>query len=89
MLITIVVLLLIILSLTFILVRISRCLFQFDKLFQLFVDDIDTNLRFFEKLMKTPLFSDSEEVRNAHKNMNIIHRRLEEFKLRMISASNR
>jgi hypothetical protein len=69
--------------------RFSRRLLQFDDLFERLVDDVDVNIRYFEKLLTTPLFENNEEVRVANKNMGIISMRLEEFVTRMEELTNR
>ena len=63
--------------------KLSRRLFQFDDLFDTLVDDVDTNTKYFKKLLSTDLFNNSEEVMAANKNMGIISQRLEEFVLRI------
>lgn len=63
--------------------RLSSRLLAFDDVFQLLVDDIDVNIKFFAKLLSTPLFENSQEVREANKNMGIISMRLDEFVKRM------
>lgn len=65
-----------------ILVKFSKRLLEFDDIFQLFADDIDTNIRFFKKLNNTPMMENSPEIISAHNNMKIIKTRLEEFTTR-------
>jgi hypothetical protein len=76
-------------SLIVILTRFSKRLLQFDELFELLSRDIDVNIAFFDKLLATPLFDDSQEVRTANQNMTNISKRLNEFVLQMEETSNR
>jgi hypothetical protein len=69
--------------------RLSLRLLQFDDLFLLLTEDIDTNLRFFKKLRDTPLVSDADEVQAAHKNMMIMGQRLDEYVKRMEELAGR
>lgn len=69
--------------------RLSRRLLQFDDLFEILVRDIDLNIAFFDKLLTTPLFDDSQEVRTANQNMSVISKRLDEFVLQMEEVTNR
>lgn len=75
--------------LSYVLVRFSRRLLQFDDLFSLLARDIDVNTRYFQKLLSTPLFDDSQEVKSANNNMAIISKRLDEFVTRMEEVSNK
>ena len=70
-------------------VRLSRRLFEFDDLFEMLAHDVDVNIRYFQKLLTTPLFENSNEVRAANNNMGIISKRLEEFAKRMEELANR
>lgn len=54
-------------------------LMEFDDLFEMLVDDITVNVKYFDKLLATPLFTASEEVRTANRNMLIMRNRLAEF----------
>lgn len=74
---------------SYLIVRASRRLLEFDELFELLADDIGTNLRYFEKLKTTPLISDTQEVQNAHKNMVVMGERLEEFVKRIEEQTGR
>jgi len=78
---------LVIVALTFLLVRASRRLIQFDELFEMLMDDIDVNVRHLEKTKDLPAFENVPElIDNIHmhiKNMDIISRRLREFSLRI------
>ncbi len=63
----------------FVIYKLGKRLLEFDELFELFQDDIDTNIRYFEKLLQTPVMSNVPEVEEANKNMNLMRLRLEEF----------
>lgn len=76
-------------ALIFVIFRLSKKLLQFDELFDLLSEDIDTNIKYFKKLLSTPLFEASQEVRTANKNMEVMSLRLEEFSLRFDELSNR
>ena len=52
---------------------------QFDRLFTMIQEDFDTNIEFFENLMKRDIFMNSPEVMTAHKNMDMMKRRLKEY----------
>lgn len=58
-------------------------LLQFDEVFGLLGDDVMTNISFFDKLLSTPLFMASPEIEEAHKNMNLMRLRLQEYALRI------
>jgi hypothetical protein len=73
----------------FLLIRAVRRMLEFDVLFQLMVDDLDTNIRYFAKLADTPMVSDTDEVQQAAKNMRIMGLRLNEFLIRSGEISNR
>jgi len=76
-------------TLLFVVVRFSRRLLQFDELFEMLARDIDLNVAFFDKLLATPLFDDSQEVRTANQNMLTISKRLDEFVRRMEETTNK
>lgn len=71
----------------FLLVRSVRRLFLFDELVQYLMDDVDTNLLFYGDMLKKDLFSNEPSVVEAHKKMNIIALRLEEFMIRLRETS--
>lgn len=73
----------------YVLIRFSRRLLQFDELFELLAHDIDTNTKFFDKLLGTPLFDNSTEIKTANKNMSIISKRLDEYVTRMSELTRR
>jgi hypothetical protein len=43
------------------------------------MDDVETNLKQFERIRKSNILSDDDEVRSAHKNMMTMSVRLDEF----------
>lgn len=67
----------------------SRRLLYFDELFQLLVDDIDTNILYLNKLTSTSTFENSPEILDAQKNMKVMSVRLDEYVVRMEELSNR
>lgn len=69
--------------LVFVLKRFIRRLFQYDDLYQILFDDIEINLKQFERIRKSYLMSDDDEIRSAHKNMTTMAMRLDEFAIRM------
>lgn len=72
-----------------VILRFSRRLLEFDELFEILSRDMDLNIAFFDKLLTTPLFDNSPEVRTANQNMSIISKRLDEFVRRMEDSTNR
>jgi hypothetical protein len=70
-------------------VRASKRLLQFDDLFEYFVDDIETNVKYFEKLSTTPVLSNAPEIMEANHNMNIMAQRLDEYLRRMEGLTHR
>lgn len=75
--------------LTWFIVRSLRRLLEFDDLFETFSDDIQVNVRFFQRLSSTPLLSNAPEVMEAHRKMGIMGKRLEEFVIRINEASRK
>ena len=69
--------------------RLGFRLLQFDDLFHLLADDIDTNTIYLKKLTSTPLFENSPEIKTANKNMSIIALRLDEFSQRIAEIANK
>jgi hypothetical protein len=67
----------------FYLYRTVTRLIAYDDLFQLLADDVQTNLRQFEKMQSGVMMSNEPEVMEAHKNMMIMAKRLNEFINRM------
>lgn len=78
-----------IVGLLFVLNRSLRRLLEFDSLMQLFIHDIETNVKYFNKLVNTPTFSNSPEVIQAQHNMHTIRLRLEEYVIRMEELTNK
>lgn len=74
---------------TYMITRLSRRLFDFDDLFELLVHDIQVNLDHFDKMKTSALLENSPEVFEAHKNMQIMAIRLEEYVIRMEELTNR
>ena len=66
-----------------------RRLFAFDELFNMFVDEIDTNIKFLESFEGKPLVSNAPEVIEVDRGMKIMKVRLEEYVLRMREQSSR
>lgn len=62
---------------------------ELDELFELLLDDIAINVEYFNKLLMTPLFDNSQEVKTANHNMMIISKRLTEFTLRIQEKTNK
>ena len=85
----IIILLLIVGGLVYTSYKLSKRLLQFDELVSLLSEDIDTNLKYFEKLLSTQLFHASQEVITANNNMFIMSQRLNEFVLRFEELTNR
>lgn len=57
----------------------TKRLLEFDDMVNYFVDDVETNIRYFDKLTNTPLFSDAPELIEATKNMMFMSSRLDEY----------
>lgn len=76
-------------GLGYVLIRFSRRLLEFDELFELLAHDVDVNTKFFDKLLGTPLFDNSTEIKTANHNMSIISKRLDEFVTRMSELTRR
>lgn len=74
-------------ALVFFLVRYLKRLFQYDDLYQILIDDVETNLEQFERMRKSSFLSDDDEIRNAHKNMMTMAARLDEFARQMEEIS--
>lgn len=77
------------LGLAYVIYTLINRLLQFDELFELLSDDVEVNVKFFQKLLSTPLFEASNEIIIANNNMAIISQRLNEFVLRMEELTNR
>lgn len=61
------------------LIRATKRLLQFDDLIDMLVHDMETNIKYFDKLTSTPVLSDVQEIQDANRNMNIMSRRLDEY----------
>lgn len=57
----------------------ARKLLQFDELVNYLVDDVETNIKYFDKLTSTPVLSDAPEIQDANKNMVTMSARLDEY----------
>lgn len=64
---------------SWLLVKASKKLIQFDDLVNYLVDDVETNISFFDKLTSTPMLSDAPEIQDANKNMVTMSARLDEY----------
>lgn len=64
---------------TWLLVKASKKLIQFDDLVNYLVDDVETNIKFFDDLTNTPTLSNAPEIQDANKNMNLMSARLDEY----------
>lgn len=73
----------------FSLYKLIRRVLDLDELFELLLDDIEINVEYFNKLLMTPLFDNSQEVKTANHNMMIISKRLTEFALRIKEKTNK
>lgn len=60
-----------------------RKLLAVDELLTTLSYDIQVNINYFQKLLTTPMFENSQEVKSANQNMNIMKLRLEEFAIRI------
>jgi len=76
-------------ALVYLLIRAAWKLVQFDDLFTYLVDDIDINIRYFDKLIQSPTLIDSPEIKEAQRNMSIMSKRLAEYVLRMEELLNK
>ena len=64
---------------TWLLVKASKKLLQFDDLVNYLVDDVETNMSYFDKLTNTPVLSNAPEIMDANKNMATMSARLDEY----------
>lgn len=67
--------------------RFYRKAVVYDTVFQYLADDIYTNLLQFARLRKMNVMMDEPEIQQAHRNMAIMGRRLEEILRRMEEAT--
>jgi hypothetical protein len=70
-------------------VLLVRRLLTFDDLFEMLVDEIDTNIRFLESFEGKPLVSNAPEVIEVDRGMKIMKMRLEEYVARMRERDRR
>lgn len=54
-------------------------LFQYDDLYQILIDDVEANLKQFDRMRKSSFLSDDDEVQKAHKSMMFMASRMDEF----------
>jgi hypothetical protein len=64
---------------TILLVKASKKLIQFDDLVNYLVDDVETNVKYFDQLTNTPVLSNAPEIMDANKNMATMSARLDEY----------
>jgi hypothetical protein len=64
---------------SWLLVKASRKLLQFDDLVNYLVDDMETNVKYFDDLTSTPVLSNAPEIMDANKNMTMMSARLDEY----------
>jgi hypothetical protein len=57
----------------------TKKLLRYDELFQLLYTDIEINIKYFNRLLKTPLLCNEPEVIAMQKNIKIMAVRLDEF----------
>jgi hypothetical protein len=67
---------------------VKRC-FQFEDVFQFLVDDIEINLKQFNRMAHSMVLGNDAEIRAAHKNMMVMNQRLSEILTRMEEAGGR
>ncbi len=72
---------------TWITYRFYRKAVVYDEVFQHLSDDIYTNMLQFAKMQKMNVMMDEPEIQQAHRNMVIMGRRLEEILHRMEEAT--
>lgn len=76
-------------GLGYVLRRYLKRLFEYDDLYQVMIDDVETNLSQFERMRKSSILTDDDEVRSAHKNMMVMASRLDEFANQMEEVAGR
>ena len=67
--------------------RFGRKLLQYDEVIQFITDDIETNLRQFARMESSSVMNGEPEIQQAHKNMMVMSRRLDEILNRMEETS--
>ena len=65
-------------GLTVVAIRFARKLLKFDTLVDHMVNDFDTNVEYFDKLLSTPVLEASDEIIEASRGMKVIRDRLAE-----------
>lgn len=63
----------------YVIFRTVRKLFQFDDLFELLQHDVETNIKYLEKTLESPLMMNTPEIVDVHKNMHTMGVRLVEY----------
>lgn len=69
--------------LSFVAVRFSKRLLQFDEMFSYLNDDVNSNLKHLEETLAKPLFLDTPEVVEMNRKFSIMKKRMEEYALRI------
>ncbi len=64
---------------TYLLIKASGKLIQFDDLGNYLVDDVETNVTYFDTLTNTPTLSNAPEIVEANQNMRLMSARLDEY----------
>ena len=59
----------------------------YDEIFQYLAGDIDVNLKQFRRMSVSPVLSGDNEIQDAHRNMMVMAKRLDEILNRMEGAS--
>lgn len=67
--------------------RFYRKCVVYDNVFQYLADDITANLFHFQRLLTTPVLMDEPEIKEAHRLMHIMGKRLNEILQRMEEAT--
>jgi hypothetical protein len=70
-------------GMTYVAYRFYRKCVVYDEVFQYLAEDIVTNLKYYQKLLTTPVLSDSDEIKEANRLMHIMGKRLNEILQRM------
>ena len=74
---------------SYLLFRFIKKMMRMDDLFYLLQDDIDVNVKYLAKLLKTATFINSPEVVEANRKMTIMAVRLDEFARRMSETTGK
>ena len=67
--------------------RFYRKCVVYDEVFQYLAGDIIVNLQHFQKLLTTPMLMDEPEIKEAHRLMFVMGKRLDEILRRMEDAT--